>query len=124
MRVNSRLAAQSRFGAETELSVNWRELEKVRFHRFPKLGTSTLVLLWLALHPLAAEKNAVKRIRDRSLAPCCWQQSVAVHDSEIAKRMRAEIANMVADGKNEEQIVDLYVARYGGGSHEAPSAGG
>jgi len=110
---NSRLVAKSGFRVEEELSVNWLELEKVRLQKLPKLGTHTLVLLLLALQPLAAEENPVKRIQDRFLAPCCWQQSVAVHDSDIAKQMRAEIASMVADGKNEEQIVDLYVARYG-----------
>jgi cytochrome c-type biogenesis protein CcmH len=95
------------------VSVNRLELEKVRLQRLPRLGTKTLVLLLLALQPLTAEENAVKRIQDRFLAPCCWQQSVAVHNSDIAKQMRAEIASMVADGKNEEQIVDVYVARYG-----------
>jgi cytochrome c-type biogenesis protein CcmH len=98
---------------EGELSVNRLELEKVRLQKLPNLGTKTLVLLFLALQPLAAEENAVKRIQDRFLAPCCWQQSVAVHDSDIAKQMRAEIASMVANGQNEAQIIDLYVARYG-----------
>ena len=68
--------------------------------------------LLFGLHVNAAD-DALRRIEDRFLAPCCWQQSVAVHDSDIAKQMRAEIAGMVADGKNEEQIVDVYVARYG-----------
>ena len=69
-------------------------------------------MLILASLVLAAEDDT-RRIQDRFLAPCCWQQSVAVHDSDIAKQMRAEIASMAADGKNEEQIVDVYVARYG-----------
>lgn len=47
------------------------------------------------------------------MAPCCWQENVAVHRSEVAGQMRAEIARMVASGKTEEQIVDMYVARYG-----------
>ena len=93
--------------------MNRREFEKVRLYKLPKPGASALVLLLLALQPLTAEENAIKRIQDRFLAPCCWQQSVAVHDSDIAKQMRAEIAGMVASGKSEEQIVDVYVARYG-----------
>jgi len=68
--------------------------------------------LLFGLH-LNAAGDAVRRIQDRFLAPCCWQQSVAVHDSDIAKQMRAEIAGMVASGRSEEQIVDFYVARYG-----------
>jgi len=47
------------------------------------------------------------------MAPCCWQESVAIHRSEIAGEMRAEIARMVAGGRSEDQIVDFYVARYG-----------
>ena len=93
--------------------MNCRELEKVKLYKLSKPGTSALVLLLLALQPSTGEENAVKRIQDRFLAPCCWQQSVAVHDSDIAKQMRAEIGSMVASGKSEEQIVDVYVARYG-----------
>lgn len=93
--------------------MNSREVEKARLYKLRTAATSKLVLLLLALQPLSGEDNAVKRIQDRFLAPCCWQQSVAVHDSDIAKQMRAEIAGMVAGGKTEEQIVDVYVARYG-----------
>ena len=88
-------------------------LEKVRSCKLRKAGTSTLAVLLLALQPLSGEDNAAKRIQDRFLAPCCWQQSVAVHDSDIAKQMRAEIASMAASGKSEDQIVAVYVARYG-----------
>ena len=70
-------------------------------------------LLLVGLHLGAADNDDTKRIQDRLLAPCCWQQSVAVHDSDIARQMRAEIARLKASGKNEEQIVEVYVARYG-----------
>ena len=70
-------------------------------------------LVLLGLHLGAADVDRTRRIQDRFLAPCCWQQSLALHDSDIAREMRAEIAGMVASGKNEEQIVDVYVARYG-----------
>jgi hypothetical protein len=63
------------------------------------------VALLFGLHVNAAD-DALRRIEDRSVAPCCWQQGVAVHDSDIATQMCAEIASMVADGKNEEQIVN------------------
>ena len=73
--------------------------------------SSVLALLWLL--PLAAGDRDVQKIEERFMAPCCWQESVAVHRSEIAGEMRAEIARMVAGGKSEDQIVDFYVARYG-----------
>jgi cytochrome c-type biogenesis protein CcmH len=57
--------------------------------------------------------NRVLRIQDRFIAPCCWSQSVAMHDSPVAREMRDEIVKLVSEGKTEEQIVDHYVARYG-----------
>jgi cytochrome c-type biogenesis protein CcmH len=74
-------------------------------------ATAVLSLLWLL--PLAAEDSPVRRIQKRFLAPCCWQQNVADHNSEAASQMRAEIVRMVAAGKSEDQIVEYYVAQYG-----------
>ena len=73
--------------------------------------SSVLALLWFL--PLAADDRNVQKIQERFMAPCCWQESVAIHRSEIAGEMRAEIARMVAGGRSEDQIVDFYVARYG-----------
>ena len=53
------------------------------------------------------------RIQARFLAPCCWRESLALHDSPVAKQLRSEIEQMVASGQTESQIVDEYVARYG-----------
>lgn len=72
---------------------------------------AVLPLLWLM--PLVAQQRDVRKIQDRFVAPCCWQESVAVHRSEVAAEMRAEIARMVAEGKSEDQIVRIYVERYG-----------
>jgi len=75
------------------------------------LAISVLALAGLPL--TGADVDRVKQIQDRFMAPCCWQESVAVHRSEIAEEMRGEIARMVASGRSEDQIVDEYVARYG-----------
>jgi len=98
------------FRVEKEESVNRLELEKVRQQKLPKLGHESAC-------PVVPGLSAIGRGGERGqtapasfLSPSCWQQMVAVHDWDIAKQMRAEIASMVADGKNEEQIVDLYVA--------------
>ena len=61
----------------------------------------------------ASDPNPTHRIQDRFIAPCCWSQSVAMHDSPVAREMRDEIAELVAEGKTEEEIVDYYVGRYG-----------
>ena len=54
-----------------------------------------------------------RRIEARFVSPCCWRENLAVHDSAVAKQLRSEIAQMVASGQTESQIVDEYVARYG-----------
>ena len=102
--------AKSGFRVEKEESVNRLELEKVRLQKLPKLGHENAC-------PAVPGLSAIGRGGERGqtapasfLSPCCWQQKVAVHDWDIAKQVRTGIASMVADGKNEEQIVDLYVA--------------
>jgi cytochrome c-type biogenesis protein CcmH len=54
-----------------------------------------------------------RRVEERLLAPCCWAESVAFHNSPVAQRMRAEIEKLVAEGRTEPEIVDYYVERYG-----------
>jgi cytochrome c-type biogenesis protein CcmH len=53
------------------------------------------------------------RIHEQLLAPCCWRENLATHQSPEAQRMRAEIAQLIESGKTETEIVDLYVERYG-----------
>ena len=52
-------------------------------------------------------------MESRLLAPCCYTQSIAVHGSDIAAQMRSEVAEMVAGGKTEEEIVSHYRNIYG-----------
>lgn len=66
----------------------------------------------LAAAPLAAAENP-RRIQERFMAPCCWHENVAIHQSPTAEAMRAEIVKFVADGRTEAEIVEVYVARYG-----------
>jgi cytochrome c-type biogenesis protein CcmH len=75
-----------------------------------------LVLCFLVpaeLRVLGLDANGVRKIQDRFMAPCCWSQSVAVHDSPVARQMRQEIVSLASEGKTEEEIVDYYVGRYG-----------
>lgn len=61
----------------------------------------------------AANGPGVRAIEDRFVAPCCWHESVVVHQSDAAAEMRAEIERLAAAGWSEQQIVDAYVSRYG-----------
>jgi cytochrome c-type biogenesis protein CcmH len=54
-----------------------------------------------------------KKLQERFIAPCCWSESLAVHRSETAEQMRAEIATLARAGKQEDEIVAFFVARYG-----------
>jgi cytochrome c-type biogenesis protein CcmH len=77
------------------------------------LVAAALVILepWTARG--AEPDGETNQIEARFVAPCCWRENLAVHNSPIAAEMRTEIAGRVASGQTESQIVDYYVARYG-----------
>lgn len=57
--------------------------------------------------------EAARSIEDRFVAPCCWRGSVAEHQSPAAQAMRVEIGALIRAGRGEEEIVRIFVARYG-----------
>lgn len=63
----------------------------------------------------AAEDHATRaqRLKHLLMAPCCWSESLAAHSSPLASEMRAEIDQLVAKGKTDAEIMDLFKARYG-----------
>ena len=61
----------------------------------------------------AKAADEVRAIEDQLIAPCCWSQPVSEHDSEIAQQIRNEVTGMVAAGKSRDEILNLYVAKYG-----------
>ena len=68
--------------------------------------------------PITAEtspeqKGRVQRIEDAVLAPCCYTEPVSRHQSEVAVKMRIEIAKWVEAGKTDQEILDNYVQQYG-----------
>ncbi|MGC8791914.1 MAG: cytochrome c-type biogenesis protein [Bryobacteraceae bacterium] len=73
------------------------------------LGT----LLWAAPVLSPAQRALVEKLEHALLAPCCYQEVVATHNSEQARAMRAEIEEMVAAGRAEREILDHYKQRYG-----------
>ena len=75
-----------------------------------------LLLLALAATVAASPRNQAdeaKRIAAELIAPCCWSQQVSEHQSAIAVEMRQEIADDLAAGRTHDQIIQMYVARYG-----------
>lgn len=75
----------------------------------------TLTLLPLLALAETAEQPQVRvdRLEHAVLAPCCYTESVAIHQSEIAVKMRLEIAKWVAAGKSDQEILDTYAGLYG-----------
>ena len=68
----------------------------------------------LVLAETAEQQHArVDRLEHAVLAPCCYTEPVAIHQSEIAVKMRLEIAKWVAAGRSDREIIDTYVGLYG-----------
>jgi cytochrome c-type biogenesis protein CcmH len=61
----------------------------------------------------APEQARILRLQKSLLAPCCWNEAVATHRSEVSLTMRAEIARMVGEGKTDQQVLDHYKQQYG-----------
>lgn len=57
--------------------------------------------------------EVVRSVDQRLFAPCCWRESVGVHESEIASQIRTEIRSLAREGRSEDDIVRIYAAKYG-----------
>ena len=52
-------------------------------------------------------------IEGRLMAPCCWVQTIDIHDSPVALSMRHEIRRRLRNGESAEVIQASFVERYG-----------
>ncbi len=52
-------------------------------------------------------------VESRLVAPCCWTQTLDIHDSELATSLRAEIRARLRAGERPEAIEDRLAARFG-----------
>jgi cytochrome c-type biogenesis protein CcmH len=78
------------------------------------IAAGLLGLSFLTIQAAAQEKEEIaRRIEGELMAPCCWAEPVSQHLSQIAEEMRREIRTMLAAGKSEQEILDIYVAKYG-----------
>jgi len=60
-----------------------------------------------------AQMESYHRLTNQLIAPCCWREPIAIHRSTEAQQMSEEIASLLAEGRSEDQIREMYVARYG-----------
>lgn len=47
------------------------------------------------------------------MAPCCWTQTIDIHDSPVSLSMRREIRRRLRNGESSEVIQASFVQRYG-----------
>src|ERR1700761_8241218 len=52
-------------------------------------------------------------IEGRLMAPCCWTQTIDIHDSDIARSMKHEIRRRLRNGESADVIQASFVDRYG-----------
>jgi cytochrome c-type biogenesis protein CcmH len=91
-----------------------------------RAATARLLLFAsLALWLLSAEASAemitsggrradrASEIEQRLLAPCCWTQTLDVHDSELSSALRLEIRGRLMQGQAPAAIEDELAQRYG-----------
>ena len=72
-----------------------------------------VLLTLFAVLPGAPQQAKIHRIEAKLMAPCCYTQTIDIHDSEIAQQMRGEVTQMVLAGQSEQAIIDHYKAIYG-----------
>jgi cytochrome c-type biogenesis protein CcmH len=58
----------------------------------------------------------------RLIAPCCWNQTLDIHDSEIATQLRVEIAERLSRGELALAIEDDLAGRFGERIRAVPRA--
>lgn len=62
------------------------------------------------------EQNATAQARDLEahlLAPCCWRETLAAHQSQLASTLRQEIERRLAGGESIDHLEADLVARHG-----------
>lgn len=80
---------------------------------FRNLAMGAMVVSMAGILLAETPDQAIHRLQEKFIAPCCWSESVAVHRSAAAAEMRAEIATLYKQGASEQEITQRYVTQYG-----------
>ncbi|HEX5659774.1 MAG TPA: cytochrome c-type biogenesis protein CcmH [Polyangiales bacterium] len=81
-----------------------------------------VVTLLLAFAARADRGDAADEVYGRLIAPCCWNQTLDIHDSEIATQLRVEIAERLQRGEASLSIEDDMASRFGERIRAVPRA--
>ncbi|WP_441291342.1 cytochrome c-type biogenesis protein [Sorangium sp. KYC3313] len=116
-------------------SVGLRSLRSSRWRRAAALAVALAgVALTGRAEPAPPSQDASERVDStpapgeralaaRLLAPCCWDQTLDVHESEVARDLRREIHARLRRGEAADAVEQDLVARYGERLRAAPSSG-
>lgn len=85
------------------------------------MGKNFLAGLWMGgvlvllrgADPTPDQRERIQKLENSILAPCCYSEVVARHNSDVAVKMQIEIARWVTGGKSDREILDAYQQRYG-----------
>lgn len=88
----------------------WRWTDRLIW--FAAVAAVLVVAVGLATAP-PAPADRVEEIASRIRCPVCQSVSVAESPSDQARDMRQIIAEQVAEGRSDEEIVAFFVDRYG-----------
>lgn len=61
----------------------------------------------------ATLESKARATEERLRAPCCWTQTLDVHDSELSRELHREIVTRLRAGESSTQIEKVLVARFG-----------
>jgi len=61
----------------------------------------------------AEQRGRYDRLTHELIAPCCWREPIAIHRSQEALQMLDEVQKLVAEGRSEEEIKNIYIGQYG-----------
>jgi cytochrome c-type biogenesis protein CcmH len=71
-----------------------------------------------------AADNEIRAIEEMLVSPCCWREQISRHDTAHAKSLRAEVRKLVLAGKSRQEILAVFVDRYGNRILATPPAKG
>ena len=70
--------------------------------------------LGLGASPAGSEiEQQARELETRLIAPCCFTQQVSLHHSAAAEEVRVDVRRRLTSGETPEQILHVYVKRYG-----------
>ena len=65
------------------------------------------------LAPGAYATAGYDQLANELVAPCCWKEALALHRSPAADQARAELRQLIGEGKTDAEVREWFVAQYG-----------